>query len=41
FPLLREVAQARGAQAVLDSRAVLLASTAIDVTDTLIARVDG
>ncbi|WP_175570433.1 OmpH family outer membrane protein [Vannielia litorea] len=38
--VVREVVEERGASVVLDSRAILLAATGVDVTDVVRARVD-
>jgi Skp family chaperone for outer membrane proteins len=40
FPVLLELVQDRGAQVLMDNRAVLLASEGVDITDAAIARVD-
>lgn len=40
LPVLSEVLRARGAVAVLDSRAIFLAAESIDITDAAIARID-
>lgn len=40
FPILGEVLRARGAVAILDARAIFIASDAIDVTTETIARID-
>lgn len=40
FPVLLDLVQARGAQVLMDNRAVLLASEGVDITDAAIARVD-
>ncbi|MGV6813246.1 MAG: OmpH family outer membrane protein [Brevirhabdus sp.] len=40
YPLLFEIVAAAGAVAILDSRAIILSSNAIDVTDVAIARVN-
>ncbi|MFY0632836.1 MAG: OmpH family outer membrane protein [Vannielia sp.] len=39
-PVVREVVEARGASVILDSRAILLAVSDVDVTDVVRARVD-
>ncbi|WP_343078920.1 OmpH family outer membrane protein [Ostreiculturibacter nitratireducens] len=40
FPVLGEVLRDRGAVAILDNRAIFIASDAIDVTDEMISRID-
>jgi Skp family chaperone for outer membrane proteins len=40
FPILGEVMRDRGAVAILDNRAIFVASNSIDVTDEMIRRID-
>lgn len=39
-PVMQEVVRSRGALAILDGRAILLAAQSIDATDDMIARID-